>query len=619
MKVDLSTTLTCAAQKTPNGVQKSSLFLNATLPLFVFIIGASFFTGCTSIGLKREPKLRSGFCNPTQDCWPKPEEWQAFGSKLSGKLEMPQSPLMPCRTDATSETCKQVLKDLTNPYFVSDHPAGTQSAGWLGAWTPSVSSYAVVAENTNDIATAVRFAQRYRLKLVIKGTGHDYLGRSNAPDSLLIWTHKMRRVQIQKAFLPVSCSPTHKRVPAVSVEAGVRWLEAYQEVTVRDGRYVQGGGCTTVGAAGGFLQGGGFGSWSKKFGTAAANLLEAEVVTADGKVLVASSCQNQDLFWALRGGGGGTFGIVTRATMRTHPIPQFFGWLNGSLTAKSDEAFRELVERFLIFYHENLSNEHWGEQVKFRGDNSIELALAFQGLSENSAKTIWRSFLTWLEHNPDKFEAKTRFAVIPGRKMWDYKFIQQKYSSAIETDKRSGQPVGQFWWAGGDAEQVSIFWYTYQSRWIPLGLFGRHKAKTLAEALFLASRHWTIGFHFNKGQAGASSEAIRLGRETSINPELYNAAALAIAGAGNGGFPGVKGREPNIAIGEDQKAKVTAAMKFLHEITEGAGSYSNEADYFEPNWQTDFWGRNYPRLLEIKKKYDPSSMFICHHCVGSED
>src|SRR5207302_2026387 len=93
--------------------------------------------------------------------------------------------------------------------------------------------------------------------------------------SLLVWTHEMRTVSIAPAFVARGCPDTARRTPAVTVGAGARWLEAYQAVTVHDGRYVQGGGCTSVGAAGGFLQGGGFGSWSKKYGVAAASMLEA--------------------------------------------------------------------------------------------------------------------------------------------------------------------------------------------------------------------------------------------------------------------------------------------------------------------------------------------------------
>ena len=81
-------------------------------------------------------------------------------------------------------------------------------------------------------------------------------------------------------------------------------LHAYQAVTTGAGRYVQGGGCTTVGVAG-LVQGGGFGSYSKTYGIACAGLLEAEIVTADGKVRIVNAAQEPDLYWALKGGGGG--------------------------------------------------------------------------------------------------------------------------------------------------------------------------------------------------------------------------------------------------------------------------------------------------------------------------
>ena len=113
----------------------------------------------------------------------------------------------------------------------------------------------------------------------------------------------------------------------MSVEPGAIWGHVYNEVTTRGGRYVQGGGCLTVGVVG-LVLGGGFGSFSKAHGTAGANLIEAEVVTADGEVRIANACTNPDLFWALKGGGGG-FGIVTRVTLRTHALPEFFGGVFG--------------------------------------------------------------------------------------------------------------------------------------------------------------------------------------------------------------------------------------------------------------------------------------------------
>jgi len=94
--------------------------------------------------------------------------------------------------------------------------------------------------------------------------------------------------------------------PAVTVGAGAIWMHTYNEVTTKGGRYVQGGGCGTVGVAG-LVQGGGFGTYSKQFGIAGASLLEAEIVTADGVLRIANACREPDLFWALIGGGGGTF------------------------------------------------------------------------------------------------------------------------------------------------------------------------------------------------------------------------------------------------------------------------------------------------------------------------
>ena len=176
----------------------------------------------------------------------------------------------------------------------------------------------MAARNAADVAAAVNFARTHRLRLAVKGGGHSYQGTSNAPDSLLVWTRAMNRIELHDAFVGQGCSDRPQ--PAVSLGAGVVWLHAYDAVS-KAGRYVQGGGCTTVGVAG-LIQSGGFGTFSKRYGLAAAGLIEAEVVTADGTVRIANACTNPDLFWALKGGGGGGFGIVTRLR-RTRELPPF--------------------------------------------------------------------------------------------------------------------------------------------------------------------------------------------------------------------------------------------------------------------------------------------------------
>src|SRR5213079_2737286 len=147
---------------------------------------------------------------------------------------------------------------------------------------------------------------------------HSYLGTSNAPDSLLIWTRYMDDITLHDNFVMPGCGDGGQ--PAVSIGAGAIWMKVYNAVTTKGGRYVQGGGCATVGVAG-LIQSGGFGSFSKHYGMAAAALLEAEIVTADGSVKISNACNNSDLFWALKGGGGGSFGVVTKLTLRTRELP----------------------------------------------------------------------------------------------------------------------------------------------------------------------------------------------------------------------------------------------------------------------------------------------------------
>jgi FAD/FMN-containing dehydrogenase len=541
-------------------------------------------------GSPQPPRVASApaWCKPAEPCWPTAAEWNGLRGQLAGQLVQPGAPA-----------------DSANPFALQDDVAATQSRGWIDAWTRASSPYAVVATNASDVAAAVRFAAAHHVRIAIKGTGHDYLGRSSAGDALLIWTHRMRAVDVVDAFVPHGCAVAP--VPAVSVGAGTRWIEAYRAVSVEHHRYVQGGGCTSVGVAGGFLQGGGFGSWSKEFGVAAASLLEAEVVTADGVVRIANACSEPDLFWALRGGGGGTFGVVTRVTLATYPLPETFGIARGQITAKSPEAFRRLHEHFLAFYRDHLDNEHWGESIQIRGDNVLRLTMSSQGLTQAETDQTWQPFRTWLATEPE-LVAELAVQSFPSAAMWNAQILHQAAPDAIKPDDREGGDPNLYWWTG-DAEQVGAYWYAYVSRWIPQAMIGDPR---LAAALFDGSRHWSIELHFNKGLAGGNPAALARSRETAVNPDVLGASALMITGA-FGSKPALDRTE-----GEHARAGVAAAVAPLEALIPDAGSYANEGDYFERDWQRRFWGAGYARLLAIKHAYDPTNLFTCHHCVGSE-
>jgi hypothetical protein len=309
--------------------------------------------------------------------------------------------------------------------------------------------------------------------------------------------------------------------------------------------------------------------------------------------------------------------VVTRVTLRTHALPSAFGFVAGTIRARTDPAFRELLERFLAFYRDRLNDEHWGEQVRMAADDTLAVTMVFQGLSAPEAEEVWRPLRAWVERRPDAFTTKLDVVALPAQEMWNRAYLVQHSQLPIVIRSDPGA-AGLFWWAANQAE-VGTYWYAYQSRWIPWARFAGAEVSRLAGALFEASRHWPVALHFNKGLAGAAPEAIARERETAMNPAVLDAAALVIASAHGPGFPGVPGHEPDAAAGEQARARVAAAMKPIRALTPEAGTYLNEADYFEPDWQRAFWGAQYPRLLAIKRRYDPSGMFTCHHCVGSED
>ncbi len=381
------------------------------------------------------------------------------------------------------------------------------------------------------------------------------------------------------------------------------------------GLYVQGGGCAVVGVAG-LVQSGGFGSFSKGFGTAAGGLLEAEVVTADGAVRLVNPCRDPDLFWALRGGGGGSFGVVTRLTLATHPLPERFGVAWGTIKASSDDAFRALIARFVAHYAASLFNPHWGEQVRVGEDNTMTFSMVSQGLDTAQSAAAWGPFYDWVKARPaDYTVVKTLGAfAFPARRFWDV-----AGNPAMTADGRPGAPPWQGWWKG-DQDQVGAFLHGYDSLWLPAALLAPARQSDLAAALFAASRHKSVELHFNKGLAGAPPEVLATARRTATNPAVIDAFALAIIGAGGPpAWPGMNRPPVDLVSARSDARAVIAAAAALRVVAPRAGSYVAESNYFNRDWREAFWGANYPRLRAVKAKYDPRGLFIVHHGVGSED
>ena len=187
---------------------------------------------------------------PGDPAWPAEASWDRLSREVGGRLIKVEPPLAACMKAPSSPSCAQLFKELKNPYFLGDEVGLTQSLGWVDAWTSRPSVYAVAARTTMDVVAAVNFARENNLRLVVKGGGHSYQGTSNAADSLLIWTRPMNAVALHEAFVGDGCAGQSEPLPAVTVEAGAIWGHVYNAVTAEAGRYVQGGGCMTVGVAG---------------------------------------------------------------------------------------------------------------------------------------------------------------------------------------------------------------------------------------------------------------------------------------------------------------------------------------------------------------------------------
>jgi FAD/FMN-containing dehydrogenase len=555
---------------------------------------------------------------PADPEWPSEASWKRLSQDVGGRLVKVQSPLAACLEEPSDPRCAQIFKELKNPYYLGDEVGLTQTLGWVDGWTSKPSAYAVAVQTTDDVLAAVNFARENNLRLVVKGGGHSYQGTSNAADSLLIWTRRMNAITLHDAFVGAGCAERHPPLQAVTVEAGAIWRQVYDAVTTMGGRYVQGGGCMTVGVAG-LIQSGGFGNFSKAYGMAAASLLQAEIVTADGAVRIANGCTNQDLFWGIKGGGGGSLGVVTRLTLRTHGLPEFFGAVFTTIKATSEGAFRRLISKVISFYSEALFNPHWGEQIAFRPGNVLAITMVFQGLNQQQAETIWRPFFEWLAGSPQDFSivSEPMILAVPAQNFWDPRSLK-KLPGIVLADDRPGAPEANFFWAS-NLEEAGQVLHGYQSAWLPASLLEKDKQEKLADALFAAAQHWGVSLHVNKGLAGAPAEAIEAARDTAMNPAVLDAFALLISGAeGPPAYPGIRGHEPDLSTARKHADAINKAMNEVRKLLSNVGSYVAEGNFFDAAWQESFWGSNYARLLAVKDKYDPDGLFFVHHGVGSE-
>ncbi|KAK7962720.1 uncharacterized protein PG986_003545 [Apiospora aurea] len=295
-------------------------------------------------------------CFPGDDCWPSLEDWNDFNETISGRLIVTVPIASPCHdsfpgVEYDAEKCADIQANWARPslHFATTHSPMASFFANLSCdpFTPrhapcsvgAYVSYAVNASGVSDYRATVAFAKKHNIRLMIRNTGHDYMGKSTGAGALALWTHNI------KALSVLDYTSTTYAGKAMKIGAGVQASEA-QALAKANGLVVVEGDCPSVGIAGGYTQGGGTSPLASKFGLAADQVLEWEVLTGKGELLTATPTQNSDLYWALCGGGGGTYGVVLSMTVKLHQDQPTVG---ATLSfAESSDVHWDLVRVFLM-------------------------------------------------------------------------------------------------------------------------------------------------------------------------------------------------------------------------------------------------------------------------------
>jgi FAD/FMN-containing dehydrogenase len=442
----------------------------------------------------------------------------------------------------------------------------------------NMAPYAVTVEDWSDIAATFDFAREQNIRVTVKNTGHDYLGRSSGEGSLALWMHRLHEM----SWLNYT-SATYSG-PALRAAAGVQFAQVYEEASSR-GLRVVGGLCPSVGLAGAYVQGGGHGPLSATYGLAADNVLEFEVVTTGGEHLVASPTQHRDLYWALSGGGDGTYGVVISVTVKAHPDGIVAGC---SLTLNAPdldpEAFWSAVS--LWYKHVLVLNEVQGLSVNW-GVSAAQLTVRQAALTGGTATDIAGIMAPFIQ---ELKSAGLQYIFETTEHRGFYEYYKHYNAAEYPTNATVGSRLIQRSTVQDDS-RLQDFIAVVRS------IAGQ---KNLAVQVNGQAANVS---HSRAGNTPGSNAVLPAWRDSlfhmiiavSFNAAASNEELQYIQERLNNWQDQVKGVDPD-----------------------NSGAYMNEATYDNPDWKKDYYGANYGALLVIKEKYDPRYVLWSRPSVGSD-
>lgn len=538
-----------------------------------------------------------------------------LNSTVNGKLLSTQPIAVSCYpgSEASADQCQHVDESWSDAVFQASDPVGLSYPINITCAPVNASSgeqpgtcalgnqplYAVNATTEADIVAAIQFASRTNIRVVIKETGHDILGRSEGGSSLLIWTRYLRNgvefIDNYKSPCDATCNSTQWTGAAIHIDGGYTWSDVYP-VAQANGKVVVGGGTPSVSTTGGWMQGGGHGPASREFGLGADQVLSARVVLADGCVVTASPCENQDIYFAIRGGGPGTYGVVLSTTIKAWPLVN--AKVQSVAIAPLTTNTSALLDAIAILYSAYPDLNDAG----YAGYGTWSIA---------SPAPIFANFTAGYVHSFYKFNDTM-------------KETQGAFASTLE----KLTPLN------GTSLFVSVTYSSFDDYWTfynavsgvepPVGTTSALGSRLFSRA---SVQNDTAGLrNMLEVIAGTPDEFTSNNFELVSGGQVFEDASDPLSGLNPAWrisyFNNIVARGWAPGSSEDLKAAVMRDITYnkvpaMEKQAPETGVYMNEGDRLDPNWQSNFYGEHYERLLEIKQRRDPDGVFYCPTCVGS--
>jgi FAD/FMN-containing dehydrogenase len=362
---------------------------------------------------------------------------------------------------------------------------------------------------------------------------------------------------------------------------------------------------------GGYIQGGGHGPLASTYGLAAQQVLQARVVTTKGDILVANEVENSDLFWAIRGGGAGQYGVVTEYVIRHYPAPESVIMGGISLAPLSEQG----------------ANVSW--------DAATILFNALPGLMDAgvAGAMSMASGSTGKAFNPSA-PSLTAGAVV-AQTLWGFNMSQSHFDSLLE-------PVIRQMHTAGSNETISISktvsqFDNYTGFYSAISGSNTAGGGGISSSRLLGHRHVDLPHSTLKGylQRAVAAENATAGTYMTIGlsggpgviqtPEhrfgallpAWKSAYLHLFVGGSSSSPSTD-VSPSVALSNAAEWIEDNKESLWREWAPDSGSYMNEGNPYNTQFKHDFYGSNYDRLVEVKRKYDPSESLFVLSGVGSD-